>query len=289
MNKRFLSIMLLALAAVNITGAFGIKREPQAKAAESRQKDNTEKLRFYDEQSKKWYTMKINGKVEKHNYDWSCLVNKKGKVQYKDDNYVIRKGIDVSYHNGTINWKKVKKDGIDFAFIRIGFRGYGQDGKVCIDKQFQKNLKNAKKADIDVGVYFFSQAINKKEAVEEAEFVIKTLNKTKLELPVVYDPERILNATARTDGLSGRQITKNTSAFCEKVQKAGYEAMIYSNLYSEAFLFDLTKLSEYPIWYADYEKTPQTPYYFSFWQYTSTGKVDGISGNVDLDIQFMPR
>lgn len=248
------------------------------------------KFRFYDEQSKKWYRTKINQTAKKHDYDWSCLVNNKKKniIQYKDSSYTIRRGIDVSHHNGTINWKKVKKAGISFAFIRIGYRGYSHKGSLQIDRQFRNNLKKAQKAGVDVGIYFFSQAINRKEALEEADFVLKTLNGKKLDLPIVYDPERILHARARTDGVSGRQFTKNTLAFCSKIQKAGYEAMVYSNMYWEAFLFDMKKIEKYPIWYADYKRKPQTPYAFSFWQYTSGGKVDGIPGRVDLNVQFIP-
>lgn len=282
-------LLLLVFFLGNVTVFTSTFQEIQAQAAQNKKAKGKNQLRFYDEQSKAWYTMKVKNQVKKHDYDWSHLINKKNKIQYKDDNYVIRKGIDVSHHQGKINWKKVKKDGVEFAFIRIGFRGYGQSGGLHLDEQFQRNIKKAEKAGLDVGVYFFSQAINKKEALEEAELVIKTLKGKKLKLPVVYDPERILGVSARTDGLSKKQLTKNTIAFCEKVKEAGYEAMFYSNLYSEAFLFQLTKLAEYPIWYADYEKIPQTPYAFSFWQYSSTGKIEGISGRVDLDIQFLPR
>lgn len=117
--------------------------------------------------------------------------------------------------------------------------------------------------------------------------VLKALKGRKLDLPVVYDPERVINAWARTDGVSGKQFTDNTITFCNRIQKAGYKAMFYSNMYWEAFRFDLTRLSEYPIWYADYKKKPQTPYRFSFWQYTANGRVHGISGRVDLNIQFI--
>lgn len=102
-------------------------------------------FRFYDAQSKKWYNTKINPKIKKHSYDWSRLVNKKKKIRYRDSHYTIRKGIDVSRHNGTIHWKKVKSSGIDFAFIRIGYRGYRRSGGLYIDEQFQRNIKMPKK------------------------------------------------------------------------------------------------------------------------------------------------
>ena len=244
------------------------------------------KFTFFDAHGDKWKTT-INENVKMHEYDWSKLTNKKKVVTYKDDKYKIQKGIDVSYYNGKIKWKKVKKAGYDFAIIRLGYRGYS-NGSLNIGKQFYRNLKYAKKAGLDVGVYFFSQAVNVKEAKQEAKFVLKALKGKKLDLPIVYDPELIKFAKARTDKVSGKQFTKNTLAFCKKIEKAGYDAMIYSNMYWEAYLFDLEKLNKYPIWYADYKKKPQTPYHFTYWQYTSNGKVNGIKGRVDLNVRFIP-
>ena len=137
-----------------------------------------------------------------------------------------------------------------------------------------------------MGVYFFSQAVNEKETLEEAAFVLKTLEGYELGLPVVFDPERIRDDEARTDEVSGEQFTKNTVLFCEKMKEAGYQPMIYSNLVWAAYEFDMKDLEAYPIWYADYESVPQTPYRFTFWQYSERGQVDGIEGNVDLNVQF---
>ena len=140
-----------------------------------------------------------------------------------------------------------------------------------------------------MGVYIFSQAINENEAIEEANLVIEQLKDEEIELPVVFDPELIRTDEARTDNISGEQFTKNTIAFCEKIKDAGYEPMIYSNMYWEAFLFEMEKLSDYPIWYADYETIPQTPYEFEFWQYADDGVVDGISGKTDLNVWFYTK
>ena len=247
-----------------------------------------ETLHFYDEQTKTWYDTTINSNVEKHQYDWSCLSNTENGISYTGA-YNIRKGVDVSHHQGTIDWEKVKADGYEFAILRIGYRGYGQSGGLYVDKEFKNNIKNAHKAGLDVGVYIFSQAINETEALEEADLVIEQLQGETLELPVTFDPELIRTDDARTDNVTGEQFTKNTIAFCEKIEKAGYEAMIYSNMYWESFLFDLEQLSDYTIWYADYEKVPQTPYQFEFWQYSDKGQVDGISGKTDLNIQFYTK
>lgn len=222
-------------------------------------------------------------------YEYDHFVFENGKAYYEDDGYSSRQGIDVSNHQGYIDWEKVKKAGIDFAIIRIGYRGYAQEGTLNIDKEFQRNIQNAQAAGIDVGVYIFSQAICDDEAKEEAEFVIKNLEGYELQLPVVYDPESILNAKARTDDVPGEQFTKNTTIFCEMIKNAGYEPMIYSNMLWEAFEFDMEQLNEYPFWYADYEMLPQTPYAFEMWQYSNKGRVDGINGVVDLDIQFIRK
>ena len=213
----------------------------------------------------------------------------KGKMIYKDDKYSSRLGVDVSHHQGKIDWEKVKEDGYEFAIIRIGYRGYGTEGTLKLDNRFHENIKDAQRAGLDVGVYFFAQAINEEEALEEAEFVLKHLKGYKLELPVAYDPESILYDEARTDDVTGEQFTKNAKVFCKRIRKAGYEPMIYSNMLWEAYELDLEKLSDYPIWYADYEPLPQTPYDFVMWQYTSSGTVDGIKGRVDLNIQFVGK
>jgi GH25 family lysozyme M1 (1,4-beta-N-acetylmuramidase) len=205
-----------------------------------------------------------------------------------DPNYTCRFGIDISRHEGEIDWKKVKESGVEFVFIRIGYRGY-QTGILHLDENFHQNIKGALEQNLDIGVYVFSQAINEEEALEEAELVIKELENYKITLPVVFDPESISWEEARTDDISGEQFTKNTIAFCNRVKEAGYDPMIYSNLIWETEFFDLSQLSEYKIWFADYEKKPQSPYHFEFWQYEGEGiKVPGINRKVDADIQLIP-
>lgn len=177
----------------------------------------------------------------------------------------------------------------EFAILRIGYRGYGEEGTLNADEKFAQNMENARKAGIDVGVYFFSQAVNEEEAKEEADFVLEHLKGQELQMPVVYDPEHILEDEARTDDVTGEQFTQNAKVFCKEIEEAGYDAMIYSNMLWEAYELDLEKLLDYPVWYADYEELPQTPYRFSMWQYSSTGSVAGIEGNVDLNIQLLKK
>ncbi len=311
--KKFF-IIILAVCMVLLNGCAGkdteevdqeIAHEPGAKEQaeedgtdgdapkKEKQKDQQEELepeilKFVDVFGEE-YEVEIHPEIAENPYDPALFVHEGYKLSYTDAEYTSRLGVDVSAHQGEIDWVKVKSDGYDFAFIRIGFRGYGDAGTLNLDKEFQNNVKNAQAAGLDVGVYFFAQAVNEQEAKEEADFVLENLAGQNLQLPVVYDPEHILDDEARTDGIPGEQFTKNTKVFCEQIKEGGYEAMIYSNMLWEAFELDLQTLSDYPVWYADYEEKPQTPYHFVFWQYTNEGAADGISGNVDLNIQLMHR
>lgn len=236
------------------------------------------------------YQVEINPNVEKHDYKDEAFVHNGDRLSYEgDSNYTYRLGVDVSEHQGYVDWQALKDSGFEFAFIRLGYRGYGQEGRICLDREFHRNIQNAQAAGFDVGVYFFAQAVNEEEALEEANFVLQNLEGYTLQLPVVYDPESILDDEARTDNVSGEQFTKNTEVFCSAVADAGYDPMIYANMLWEAFELDLEELSEYPLWYADYEPVPQTPYHFRFWQYTNQGQVPGITGNTDLNIEMVPQ
>ncbi|MBE5861183.1 MAG: lysozyme [Butyrivibrio sp.] len=234
--------------------------------------------------------MEVNPNVKKHDYYISSFYRFGEYESYEgDDRYTYRLGIDVSHHNGDIDFNAVKESGIDFVFLRIGYRGYGEAGTLNEDKMFREYIDEAHEAGLDVGCYFYSQAINTDEAQEEAALVLKILKDYKLELPVVFDPENVLDDVARTDNVTGEQFTENTITFCELIRDAGFEPMVYSNLMWEAFQFDMEKISKYPVWYADYEPAPQTPYDFTCWQYSNTGKVPGVDGEVDLDILLVPN
>lgn len=205
----------------------------------------------------------------------------------------VRYGIDVSTYQGNIDFNKVKEDGYEFVIVRIGFRGYGSEGNLKADDKAIVNIKNAKAAGLDVGVYFFSQAVSEAEAVEEAEFCFELLNQAgitepeQLEMPIVFDPESILHDDSRTDDVTGEQFTSNCIAFCDEVECKGFKSMIYANTTWEAYMLDFGKLSDYPIWYADYSDEVQSPYAYEMWQYSEKGQVNGIDGPVDLNIQYI--
>ena len=195
-------------------------------------------------------------------------------------------GIDVSYYQGQIDWEKVKASGIEFAMIRLGYRGYGQEGKLVEDKMAFKNLEGALDAGLQVGVYFFSQAITVDEALEEAEFVLQRIKVYDITMPVVFDWEYI-SEEARTAKMDRRTLTDCYKAFCDKIAGAGYTPMAYFNTYLSRQLMYLHELEDYPFWLALYSDRMTFPYRFEMWQYTDSGRVPGIEGNVDINLYFV--
>jgi GH25 family lysozyme M1 (1,4-beta-N-acetylmuramidase) len=194
-------------------------------------------------------------------------------------------GIDVSEHQGTIDWQAVADAGYRFAFIRVGYRGYGEAGTLQEDAMAVENLRGAKEAGLFVGTYFFSQALNEKEASEEASLAVSVIEKSGVEpdLPLMYDPELIRDDQGRANEITRDQVALNTKAFRETVEaSSSCRADIYSNLPWEHHYFDTATMNSFDIWYADYEPLPQTPYHFTWWQYTNEGTVPGIEGVVDL-------
>lgn len=195
-------------------------------------------------------------------------------------------GIDVSAYSGDIDWKKVKDSGIDFAMIRVGGRGYGESGEMYTDERALEYINGAKAEGIKVGAYFFSQAINTEEAIEEADYVKSVLGDIKLDYPVAYDWEIIKDDDARTDNVSASQATECARAFCDRVKELGYTPILYSPSRELYFKYDLSRLADIDIWYCEYANVPTFYYEFSMWQYSATGTIDGIEGAVDLNICF---
>ena len=194
-------------------------------------------------------------------------------------------GVDVSAYQGKIDWKKVKASGIDFAIIRLGYRGY-ESGKLVEDDYAKANLKGAAEAGLKVGAYFFSQALSIKETDQEINFILKILGDTKLEMPLVLDWE-IPASTARTRNMDAITLTDIQRHFCGQMRDKGYQPMIYFNWHQSERLYYLSDLEEYPFWLALYQDRMTYPWKVEMWQYTDKGKVPGIQGNVDLNV-YMP-
>ena len=197
-----------------------------------------------------------------------------------------RTGIDVSYHQGDINWESVADDGIDFVMIRAGYRGY-ESGEITLDTNFQQYAEGASDAGLDVGVYFFSQALNAEEAKEEANAVIETIKGYDISYPVVFDWEITGEETARTSDITVNEVTEATITFCDTVAEAGYIPMIYSVKKCALMKMDLSRLAGYHFWFSEYKDKPTYPYDFQMWQYASDGQVNGINGEVDMNISFI--
>lgn len=225
--------------------------------------------------------------VTKHSLlDENFQKTEEGLMQYVENGTVTsHKGIDVSKYQGKINWNAVRDEGIEYAFIRLGLRGY-ESGKLVLDEFYDENMKGANDAGVGAGVYFFTQAVTVGEAQEEAAFVIEHLAGYDVSCPVVFDVERISGGKGRADQLTREERTAITIAFCEAVKAAGYTPMIYGNVVCFTQLLDMTQLNDYEKWYAFYDDYMYMPYDVSCWQYTEKGRVDGISNNVDLNISF---
>ncbi len=194
-------------------------------------------------------------------------------------------GVDVSAFQGRVDWKKVKQSGIDFAIIRLGYRGY-ESGKLVEDEYARTNLKNAKEAGLKIGAYFFSQALNIKETDQEIQFMLSILGDTELDMPIVLDWEIPAN-TARTRNMDSRTLTDIQRHFCGQMHDQGYQPMIYFNWHQSEHLYVLHELEEYPFWLALYQDRMTYPWKVEMWQYSDKGRVPGINGNVDLNV-YMP-
>ena len=209
--------------------------------------------------------------------------------EYLGTDYRVTRGIDVSEHQGEIDWEAVASSGVEFAMIRAGYRGYGEAGTLREDLFFQANMDGALANGIAVGVYFFSQALNAEEAAEEAAFLLELLEPYgpgALALPVYFDWEDITHDTARTNGLDGEIITDCALAFTDAMEAAGYAAGVYAYRYLGYFQYDLTRLAGLSLWIGAVGDWPDFYYAHELWQYSIEGDLPGIDGNVDLDLRF---
>ena len=219
-----------------------------------------------------------------------------GRMTYDDENYNVYTGIDVSRFQGDVDWDAVKADGVDFVMLRIGGRAYGTEGELYEDTKFPENYAGARAAGLQVGVYFYSQAVSEEEAREEAQFVLDALQNRALDLPIVFDWEKIDNEDAdiaRTNGLGMERRTDCAVAFCEAIREGGYDASVYFNRNLGYYGYDLRRLTDYDFWFA-LPIAPPELYWPSFyykvniWQYSFTDTVPGIEGETDMNMMFIP-
>ena len=213
----------------------------------------------------------------------------KRDFQYNGNNYLLCQaqssypGVDVSSFQGDIDWEQVADSGIRFAIVRLGYRGWGKAGKLVVDEKALQNLEGARNAGLQVGAYFFSQALTIEEVDQEIAFMLDILGDFGLDMPIVFDWE-IPVPEARTANMDPRTLTDLQKHFCEVMTAKGYTPMIYFNWNMSSNLLYLNELEEYPFWLALYQDRMTYPYRVEMWQYTDRGQVPGIYGEVDINV-----
>lgn len=237
----------------------------------------------------------MGGKMWVKDYENLPVMALNSKNFVQDGNYIkyigyaatALRGIDVSEHQQEIDWAAVAADGVEFAIIRMGYRGYSAGG-LFEDLYFRQNMEGAAANGLRVGVYFFSQAITAEEAKEEAHFVLEAIADYSIDLPVCYDWEAISGAGARTDGMSGSAVTDCALAFTGEIRAAGYESAVYFYRDLGYRVYELDRLAELTFWAGAAGEAPDFRYAHDLWQYSFTGKVAGIAGDCDLNLYFLP-
>ena len=249
-------------------------------------------MKFYTQTAAQYYGWQtINGSLKFFDKNGKYVTGEQviqgAKYTFASDGSMVTgsgtMGIDVSKWNGNIDWKAVKNSGVSYVIIRCGYRG-SSAGSLIQDSKYKQNIEGAIDAGLKVGVYFFTQAIDKAEAMEEASMVLDLVKKYKISYPIFLDVEA---SGGRADKLSKAERTEICKTFCETIQKYGYTAGIYANKTWLTNKMDASALSKYKIWLAQYAEKPTYTGTYHMWQYKDTGKVSGISGNVDLNISYL--
>ena len=285
--KRLFAVLLAAAAMLSIA-ACGIKKADVPVETEDPHKGQ---VYIYDGNGYIWYTPVEGAEVNPlTKFDFDYIDD---TPIYKGSVYDVKKGIDVSEHQLEIDWSQLKNENLDYAYIRVGRRGYTEGG-IFEDKYFERNLSGAKSIGLETGVYFFSQAINVSEAIEEANWVIDKIKDKDITLPVVFDWEEQKTDDSRTRGLDGKTVTDCAVAFCETVKNAGYIPCVYFYRLPGYYLYDILRLQQFTLWFA----LPCTPpdvtfpsfyYKINMWQYTNSAILPGVPVECDLNYWFIPK
>ena len=231
----------------------------------------------------------LNPYLKKNTYDFTNLEEKAGLRRYMENGKKISYvGVDLSKQNGDVNFNSMKAAGVDYVMIRLGGRGYST-GQISLDENFKKNIEGAAAAGLDIGVYFYSQAISQEEAIQEVNFVIQNLEpyRANVKYPIAFDMEFVANDTGRIDSLTKDEKTNIATSFLESVKAAGYVPMIYGDKEWLIKEIDLARLQSYDVWLVQEQELPDYPYQFTMWQYSTEGVVNGVSGDANLNISFV--
>lgn len=243
---------------------------------------------FYQDNGS-YHFIPLSDTIERNSLErGNFTVSENGEISYTSQSGTsARKGIDVSQFQGDIDWEQVAASDVEFAMIRAGYRGYGANGTLVTDECFESNMAGAAANGIDIGVYFFTQAITVEEALDEAQYVIELIAPYDISYPIVIDVEKLSNSDARANALTQAQRTEIVSAFCDAIAEAGYTPMIYGGIYSLFGMLDINQVNHYKIWFAFYNNYVYYPYEIQMWQYTDKASIPGIEGNVDLNLWFL--
>lgn len=281
----FLVLIVFLVAALLIIGAVVLSRGPRVSPVEKIEDGEAGTIVVDDVNDGKMTIPYYD--IPTSDYRYELFTEKNGVVTYENGKSAV--GVTVNMKCGDIDWVKVKESGVDFAMIRVGHRAFGR-GDIYPDEKFEENIKGASDAGLDVGVYFFSQAITEAEAEEEATFVLERIQGYQVTYPIAFDWEYARNKEgnlaedARTKNCTGEQITQFANTFCKKISRAGYTASFFAEKAMGYETLDLSQLSGYDMWYSEYRKVPSFYYRFKIWQYTNEGEVPGISVKVPVNI-----
>lgn len=258
-------VLLAALAAAVINRVFSFEKDDDAEAVE------------------------MSDPIRKNSYSWDHLDTSYPFYSYEDETWTSLAGIDVSVHQGSIDWQKAAESGVQFAIVRAGYRGY-QEGALHEDDCFRANVEGAENAGLKVGVYWFSQAVSVDEALEEADYLLTLLKEEPVDGPVCFDMEYVTD-NDRIQSLTQREMTDIAAVFLQRISDAGYETFCYGSeswLNSQIAMSQLQDLTKF--WIAGYHTDhPDFVHDFEMWQYSDNGTIDGIDGSVDLDLWFVRK
>ena len=274
-----IAIAVLVLAAAVVIVALSLRPEPVD--------PHEGQVYIYD--GFDWIWMTPLPGVEANSLTAEDFSDRSGYPTYTGSDYQVLRGIDVSEHQHEIDWAQVAASGVDYAYVRLGYRGYTEGG-LFEDPYFRANVEGALANGLQVSVYFFSQAISVQEAIEEAEFVLERIKDYNITLPVVYDWEKINGETAaRTDNLDFSILNDCAVAFCDTMKNAGYAPAIYFNRHLGYYGYDLSRMTDYDFWFALPESPfPNFYYAVDMWQYSFTEQVPGIAEPTDMNLMFIP-
>lgn len=277
LRNLFLAVILVLVAVIVVVSAVTLGQGPRESSVELVSKTDDGKLLVNDLNQGQMTIPEYN--IPKNGYSPEKFLERNGVITYEGgDSWV---GINVNVKLGDIDWQKVAESGVEYAMIRVGYRGK-TDGKITADNNFEANITGALEAGLKVGVYFYSTAITDGEAEDEATFVLEKIKGYNVTYPIAFyweydlDSDGSVSKDSRSVRCNGEQVTGFVDTFCKKVKNAGFIASYYCGKSMGYESLNLERLKDYDMWYAEFTAAPSFYYDFKMWQYTKSGQVPGI-------------